>query len=934
MSDPSNATPASCAERLAAALDAAGVTRVSSIDALLALTASTATSASQVSAGFALSPSIRVQEHHDIQPALFVYDPFLGTIGLVEILPRDAVCASQPSSTAPRVLEEVRAFIDRAAYFRQLCLLHAERAGMQAFNIELAIVFQREHPPEARADAASVLQKLSSETGYMRSIGVNLLEEDADGGFTQWAQAFPWLLMATRKWFASARMRRDTNSGENRPWSVELENYRHPGRRLYKLKPGRVHLLHGHNGSGKSSLCEALELLLTRAIERLDRKDKAQYFSFVRHRPAAAAPGSEPATPARVVLKVESDPRLTAEVEVHPPSASGEDERRHAWSLETVAPLPSAASFRLDQRLMDFVIQTSDGQRAALFLKAYFPGDQSALDAASAASAAANAAFDTLPKSIRDDAASSKVERGLFLRDALAWTRPELSAWQPRAARGEMLQMIASCLPVTADQLTRLMVLHTSLHEQLTRWQAAPTTIVNLEEELQKLDQCVTQVRSSAPATRRNLEVALPILRQFNAWRAVTQISREGTLRQALDKWLELQALVDLVAKHYDVTATLARARELGWKPAQEHAPLFADVSSEPTRVEFLKSCRDTLAQDRDAARAAVRAFTQHVLEAADVEGAPVVAAAPLHFTDQQMACLNQVGDWLDSTATPSGPPLGDVLRMARRDNAAATRGRSTIGAPGGLDAAIAEGEQLLEACRALEATTVGSAENYRACAAALEAFTALEHQERNATQTFFGQLERHDDEGMALVGALNELLALFKPAPWAYAGLTLQAVKRTGDAPERLALRRGNGDQSEAELLLNTAEMNTFTLALFLLCAPGLDNPLKLLVLDDPLQNMDEMTVSSLARGLGKVMRIYPEGWRVLGLFHGEEDVYRLRDEIRASVYRLPWVSPTTAPLDRNETVEAVEMHGTEGIELQNLSQIVAIRAKAAGVT
>ena len=162
---------------------------------------------------------------------------------------------------------------------------------------------------------------------------------------------------------------------------------------------------------------------------------------------------------------------------------------------------------------------------------------------------------------------------------------------------------------------------------------------------------------------------------------------------------------------------------------------------------------------------------------------------------------------------------------------------------------------------------------------------------------TFFRKLQQKDAEGLALIDALNELLSLFKPAPWAYAGLTLEALKRSGDVPERLALRRARDDEAEAELLLNTAEMNTFTLALFFLCAPGLDNPLKLLVLDDPLQNMDEMTVSSLARGLGKVMRIYPDGWRILALFHGEEDVYRLRDEIRTSVYRLPWVSPATAP-------------------------------------
>jgi hypothetical protein len=66
--------------------------------------------------------------------------------------------------------------------------------------------------------------------------------------------------------------------------------------------------------------------------------------------------------------------------------------------------------------------------------------------------------------------------------------------------------------------------------------------------------------------------------------------------------------------------------------------------------------------------------------------------------------------------------------------------------------------------------------------------------------------------------------------------------------------------------------------------------------VLDDPLQNMDEMTVSSLARGLGRLVRIYPAGWRIVALFHAEEDLHRVRAEVPCAVYRLPWVNPTGA--------------------------------------
>lgn len=53
----------------------------------------------------------------------------------------------------------------------------------------------------------------------------------------------------------------------------------------------------------------------------------------------------------------------------------------------------------------------------------------------------------------------------------------------------------------------------------------------------------------------------------------------------------------------------------------------------------------------------------------------------------------------------------------------------------------------------------------------------------------------------------------------------------------------------------------DALSVALFLLCAPALANPFRILVLDDPLQNMDGMTVSALARGLGKLVRVFPDG-------------------------------------------------------------------------
>ena len=106
------------------------------------------------------------------------------------------------------------------------------------------------------------------------------------------------------------------------------------------------------------------------------------------------------------------------------------------------------------------------------------------------------------------------------------------------------------------------------------------------------------------------------------------------------------------------------------------------------------------------------------------------------------------------------------------------------------------------------------------------------------------------------------------------------------------------------------------------MLCAPQQDNPLKLLVLDDPLQNMDEMTVSAIARGFGKLLRIVPAGWQIVALFHGEDDLRRVSAEAACAVYRLPWLVPM--PTEKEHRVGHDDLDSTWGLETQTLEQIV----------
>ncbi len=192
--------------------------------------------------------------------------------------------------------------------------------------------------------------------------------------------------------------------------------------------------------------------------------------------------------------------------------------------------------------------------------------------------------------------------------------------------------------------------------------------------------------------------------------------------------------------------------------------------------------------------------------------------------------------------------------------------------------------------------------------------------------ESFVARLAAHDEGAMGLVDALNELMALFTPARWAYEDVLLR-YQEDGNTP-RLQFETGNhadATRSRADLRLNTAQLNAFVLALFLLCAPRVPNPLGLLVLDDPLQNMDELTVTTLARGLAKLVRVMPQRWTLMMLFHGEGDLARFHDEVECGVYLLPWLSPTQ--LGSEQVIACRPETSRLGLVMQRLLGFVSLR-------
>ena len=171
------------------------------------------------------------------------------------------------------------------------------------------------------------------------------------------------------------------------------------------------------------------------------------------------------------------------------------------------------------------------------------------------------------------------------------------------------------------------------------------------------------------------------------------------------------------------------------------------------------------------------------------------------------------------------------------------------------------------------------------------------------------------DEFDGSLIAAINELMALFTPARWGYRDIDLPTMSGDGKLGVDFNVRAGER-LARADLHFNTAELNLFTVALFILCATRVEKPLNLLLFDDPLQNMDELTSIALARGLTKVVRLWASLGRteeLLLLFHGSEDLARFGKEIAAASYRLPWLSPSafspTAPVVAETEVGKLEV-------------------------
>lgn len=730
-----------------------------------------------------------VDDHFDPEMDLLVRDEKLGSLGMIKVL------------TDVELKNHLEECLSHANYMRYL-ILEAERPhqvsedpGNSCYQVELVLVITKDQGDVI----ANQLRGIAKTADYLYHLGLNLLCWPADESQVEERvmAAFPWLLRQTRQWMDLYSCDETTQYDQ-----LEMSNYRLPGERIISFKDP-VQIYFGHNGSGKSSIAEAFELMFTGKANRLRGLSSERLEEVVRYRGSKDKP--------ELVLSNEEQ-KICYDFELGSSPLSANKPKR------------SSNSFLLNQDLMNLITCGDDALRSKTFLEAWFPDDRILLQSYMQASGAKKESLKELSEVMPNDQSEELLESHEWLQQS----------------------------PLPEDRLSQFLPL--SLLERNLLYEVQfPKHCFNSPKAFESYLLKLEKGFEAELKFKIDYGEALDLLKSYQHWFVSAQVSMDSD-KVVLNDWLNRRARSSMAKEHFRLAETHRLARERGWLP-----PLA--VAFDPDLTESLKAEWDSLAAEELEKERVAKDRFEGPQEAARDAGP--VAPKKLAPNSSERALLDRVGEHLSvgklgsalSTAFTSGEGTGD-LSFAK----------------GWADDLIRKLEARIDAlvqyeeCKPLK--------RWQCYQSHVSAYRKLAERAKELNRTFLGKLH----EGvLPLSGVLNELMALFTPARWAYDPLKLS---REQGVELKMA--------DDAGLRLNTAELNVFVVALFLLMSPRREN---LLILDDPLQNMDELTVTTLARGFARLVRTLPKKLRLLLFFHGVDDLERFSREIPATVYRLPWM-------------------------------------------
>ncbi len=893
---------------------------------------------------YALRPSarkrltVRFDQQIDIALDGLVLDMELGSIGLIYLLdsPED-------------IRADITQLIEHAAYLRhvlgQMRSDQAEPDKELPYIIELVLIEKSPSDGHDRA-VAKALRDILRNTALPHAVAINLdLVQNLQGPGKNHALAnlFCWLLPATANWYAKGVPKLASKKSPPAEWDrVVLNNFRRPGlRRWKKYDKARLHVLHGPNGSGKSTLAEAFEFLFTGDSTRL-RGPLPSRLDALAWRPEQSA-----------------RPRQ-ASVQLF--NGKKQLQQRTSGDNPTQPKIVDALgdAFRLNWDLANRLTMEDPIRRSADWLAAFFPGQDKNLKQRRQSRAQLAQAIERLQQAeLKSSSAATKDRRPLdelitLARNVLNGTgeksKPTLADFLAKVQRkfASRLDAASSSADLQLSELLRqpLAFDGAKLADRDGLFQRLHTAILSDGQKCIQWHRCLSD------------ELQNLLGRLANDPFGENSSSASSDSYEQFNHWLRRVALADVFAKAH-VTACACAADRSNSDELKRIAP--------PLDIETLEKLARESRDRRDDVRRELRPLQIST------------SARQRRQNTTERVHIRELGPLFAAIhAGIFAPALvpGDegAVRDAVRHRTVTTVRDLQIGTDGWTSLLLSLFEQrkhLLETIRPFlfEADEIARQKAPIAKAAHISdpVFTPamasaqttallciveesmhLAPLELQAAQHFEKLLEQGP-----LGLALQELLNLLTPASWAYPSLTTK-VDVTGQSGEQAQQSlEFNILGHDAATILNTAELKTLALALFLLCAPCVDNPYRVLLLDDPLENMDELKVTTVARGLARVLRLWQnqtgdislKEWDIILLLHGEENCERIVRECAAARYQFPWLAPVGQQLEKEsapspETAadmsvkfpeDVYQLPGSEEGKLLPLDNFIAISPKRA---
>lgn len=820
-----------------------------------------------------------------------IVDKHLGSIGVVAI--GDAETLSDGWLLAQ---------LDNANYMQHLVLQEEQQQqySRKAWQVELVLIV-----PTNRLDKTKhFLQTQALDYNFLYNIGVNCASYDARGKTIEQNQleiALRWLLPAYRQHLFET-INKSTNKEHH--IKVELNNYRLPNQReLIFSSDHSYHIVHGQNGSGKSTFVEVLEWLKTGVINRLQMADikPESYLSIVKNR----------------IAKQDSDFAVQLAVGNEFKVQLKEDKSEITFVTNKLTN-SHRLSFLIDQQLMDELTRKSASERASLLIQGFFPDSSSPIKALQTESLVQKKTEDSLNK-------AEDIFKEVFDKE------PPASLDFFRDSQGYNIETLTNygAVPLNAKQITELSFYFMDAHPHTKPKSHSAEEITSWLDNLKK------SFRSNPVQFLQNklelIQDSLAILRDLSHYQAEHLVLESG-FADTLNQWLEAHSLQQILTQQLRISRSFNTATQRGWDAKNK---LFA--TNDNYNKDALQQLNTQLAQLNVSDH--YQQLMSHIENPdASKQNTDGTQTKRYELNYKQTEQLNKLGRefaMLDADADkPEGVTkneLGSRIANALKNNIfdnltlhlplemntndiyqTTNINFGQIGAIKPLTDWLTQKEKGLNSV--IESLEDKDTEKSNWLTRRWEVLQDYyEAKQLSETQTEkVKQLEKQVEQKFlnkikSIQTPLNELMSLFTPARWAYEDLHIdgdesavalslkaQGAQKNNDNDTKESPESNSNSNVGAELIFNTAELNVFTLALFLLCAKPDPEFGGLLVWDDPLQNMDELTVTTLARGLARLQPLLEaRGAKLVMFFHGVDDLARFKNIVHAESIKLPWVSP-----------------------------------------